>query len=722
MKKLFYLLLALPMMLAACEEAPVNEPTGPNTPDGPDGPDVPVVEEPKLSLTSEATLSFSEEGGEGVITYTLENKKEDVELSATCEADWVSAPVVGETITFTVSANEGEARQTKIVVSYETQTFEVAIAQAAVAETPVVDYEMSWARRADSAYYEMPNNYFYLTFGDANETLYFTLALVGTESQYILQAGTYSTVSENLLLQGTELFIFDGERIISFTTGRATVTYEDEIYTLDIYLTGDDNVTYHITYEGIIEKMEANIPTGPQNFEPVAVEAVVFAPGNFVLKLFVDNYYAHELDMYDLAGKSSDYLSEGRYVLGADDELQYISEWAQYSIGNGQQAVITAAEIEITHHSNNTSRIQGFIESELGHHIDFDWNGPVLGFDLTGYETPEALKNLNFEATYLSGELYTSSQLGGLAPNNYYFTLSDAVIDRNNPVPNSTYFYFDLYSDTLTEDNTIPYGTYPVDVTSSWQAGTVSLGKTYGFKINSSGTDYAARYLYTGGVVVVSENKIEAEFTTEQGTTVTVTYEGDLAITAYSSGDDDDDQGSDSNITTDATFNCTNVTMSANYYGDYYTPDTDNYTVRLYEDPNMLSGVFIQLELLADPTADDWDLTYHALQDLSMKDPEDYINSFIPGYIQDGYTYASWYGVLNGNGGYSYEFAPIYGGTVDIVKNDDGSRTFIFDCTDDAGVKITGTMKTMAETPAAMMSAKGGNKAMYSIPQSLVVR
>ena len=102
MKKLFYLLLALPMMLAACEEAPVNEPTGPNTPDGPDEPDAPVVEEPKLTLTSEATLSFSEEGGEGVITYTLENKKEDVELSATCEADWVSAPVAGETITFTV--------------------------------------------------------------------------------------------------------------------------------------------------------------------------------------------------------------------------------------------------------------------------------------------------------------------------------------------------------------------------------------------------------------------------------------------------------------------------------------------------------------------------------------------------------------------------------------------------------------------------------------------
>ena len=171
MKKLFYLLLALPMMLAACEEAPVNEPTGPNTPDGPDGPDAPVVEEPKLTLTSEATLEFSEEGGEGVITYTLENKKENVELSATCEADWVSAPVVGETITFTVRANEGEARQTKIVVSYETQSFEVAIAQAAVAETPVVDYEMSWARRADSAYYGMPNNYFNLTFGDANETL-----------------------------------------------------------------------------------------------------------------------------------------------------------------------------------------------------------------------------------------------------------------------------------------------------------------------------------------------------------------------------------------------------------------------------------------------------------------------------------------------------------------------------------------------------------------------
>lgn len=712
MKKLFYLLLALPMMLVACGEDPIEEPTGPGA----------TENEPKLTLTSKATLEFSEEGGEGVITYTLENEKEGVSLTATCEADWVSAPEVGETITFVVEANEGEARQTTIVVAYESESFEVLIKQAEKAvEAETFEYEMSWARRVSSTYYDMPYNYFYLTFGDADESLQFTLALVAGGGEYILPAGTYSTISEDLLLQGTELFTFADERLVSFKTGRATVAVEGNIYSLDIYLTGEDNNVYHVTFEGEIQKMDVDVPSGSQVFEPWGVEAVVFTPGNFVLKLYVDNYYAHELDMYDLAGKSSNYLAEGRYVLGAEDELQYIGNWAQYYIGGGKSTLITAAEIEITHHSNGTSRIKGFIESELGHQITFDWSGEVYGFDLYGYKTPEILQNLNFEAKYLSGELYSSSQLGGIAPNNYYFTLSDAVIDRGNPVPNSTYFYFDLYSDVLNEDGTIPAGTYTLDMTTSWLADTVSVGKTYGFKINSSGTDYAARYLYTDGVVVVGQDKIEAEFTTEQGTTVTITYEGELKITPYDSGDDEQENVY-SNLASDAHFNCTNVYMSANYYGDYYTADTDNYTIRLYQDSNMMAGVFIQLELLADPTADDWALNYHALMDNSFSNPEDYVNSFIRGYIQDGYTYASWYGVLNGNGGFSYDFGPLSGGTVDIVKNDDGSRTFTFDCTDDAGHKITGTMVTKATSTASVMSAKGGDKAVYSLPQSVVVR
>ena len=120
MKKLFYLLLALPFVAASCEN---EEPITP-------------VNDPVLTLTSEASMEFAAEGAEGIITYSLQNAKEGVELTATCEAAWVSTPVVGETITFTVAANEGEARETKVVVAYDTQSFEVTVKQVAKTEEP----------------------------------------------------------------------------------------------------------------------------------------------------------------------------------------------------------------------------------------------------------------------------------------------------------------------------------------------------------------------------------------------------------------------------------------------------------------------------------------------------------------------------------------------------------------------------------------------------------
>ncbi len=129
LKNLFYLLLAAPLAFAACNETPEPEPQP-----------QPEVEEPKLTLTSDATMEFEATGGEGVITYTLENAVEGTELTATCEADWVTDVTVGETVTFVVNENEAEeARETKVVVAYGELSFEVAVKQAAKqAEAPKV--------------------------------------------------------------------------------------------------------------------------------------------------------------------------------------------------------------------------------------------------------------------------------------------------------------------------------------------------------------------------------------------------------------------------------------------------------------------------------------------------------------------------------------------------------------------------------------------------------
>lgn len=127
MKKLFYLLLALPLVFAACEQTEEPKPQ--------------IEKEAVLTLTSNATMDFTAEGGKGVITYTAEMKEVTREaapatVEATCEADWVTDLVVAENITFTVAANEGEARETKIVATFADKSFEVAVKQAKKEDKP----------------------------------------------------------------------------------------------------------------------------------------------------------------------------------------------------------------------------------------------------------------------------------------------------------------------------------------------------------------------------------------------------------------------------------------------------------------------------------------------------------------------------------------------------------------------------------------------------------
>ena len=124
LRNLFFALLALPLAFVACEPAPEPEPQPEPKPE-------PGVNTPVLTLTSNDVLDFEAEGGIGFIRYTLENAVEGVELNATCEADWVTDLVAGDNVVFKVVANEGEARTTKVVVSYDTQSFEVTVNQAA---------------------------------------------------------------------------------------------------------------------------------------------------------------------------------------------------------------------------------------------------------------------------------------------------------------------------------------------------------------------------------------------------------------------------------------------------------------------------------------------------------------------------------------------------------------------------------------------------------------
>ena len=151
MKKLFYLLLALPLAFVACEEPE----------QGVDDP----VKDPVLNVT-ETTLDFEAKGGAGVINYSVENAVEGTEVEATCEADWVTDLTVAETITFTVTANEAEeAREATITVAYGELSKSVTVKQEGEqpkpntpvfeAVTAVVEYD--WNTTMGEVEYKLEN-------------------------------------------------------------------------------------------------------------------------------------------------------------------------------------------------------------------------------------------------------------------------------------------------------------------------------------------------------------------------------------------------------------------------------------------------------------------------------------------------------------------------------------------------------------------------------------
>ena len=76
LKNLFYLLLAMPLAFAACNE----------TPDVPPTPDP----EPSFTLTSDATMEFEAQGGEGTITFVYDfTDVNEAMVDIECAADWI---------------------------------------------------------------------------------------------------------------------------------------------------------------------------------------------------------------------------------------------------------------------------------------------------------------------------------------------------------------------------------------------------------------------------------------------------------------------------------------------------------------------------------------------------------------------------------------------------------------------------------------------------------
>lgn len=113
LRNLFYLLLALPVIFASCSKEEAAKPSV------------------NFEITSALSYDADVNGGNFILTYTLENATNDAKPTVTCDAEWILNLKVGTNITFKVAPNYDEARSTAIVVSYKTKSYTITVNQAA---------------------------------------------------------------------------------------------------------------------------------------------------------------------------------------------------------------------------------------------------------------------------------------------------------------------------------------------------------------------------------------------------------------------------------------------------------------------------------------------------------------------------------------------------------------------------------------------------------------
>ena len=242
MKKLFYFLLALPLMFVACGEKgdePKEEPQS----------------REKLELLSAETMEFECVGGQGEITFLYEGNKLNTNgpstpttgkrLSIECEADWISVPtevdVLASAINFEVACNETfEPREATIKASIKELVIEVLVKQAANNEiNGTEEYVEGWAIN-----------------GTMNNWAKERATPMTEENNYFVVKGLELTIEENFN------FIFDGGTKNYGGNGQAAEPnyiydakswgsniHVSEAGRYDIYLS-TDLTTYRIMAEG----------------------------------------------------------------------------------------------------------------------------------------------------------------------------------------------------------------------------------------------------------------------------------------------------------------------------------------------------------------------------------------------------------------------------------------------------------------------------------------
>ena len=183
---------------------------------------------------------------------------------------------------------------------------------------------------------------------------------------------------------------------------------------------------------------------------------------------------------------------------------------------------------------------------------------------------------------------------------NFMVVLSDLGWDEDGwELPNAAYYVLDLYTEIVDGELAIPYGTYALDMTDSCEPNTLSASSSRYILLDEYGWDYTAEAYFVAGSVTVDANGIVAELEDYDGAIHKVAYKGAVTnIVDYS--DEFGGGGGDEILSTlweDWYCNFSDCSLEYTWYGDYYGVGYDNWLLYVY--PNGEVGDGLQLDLLS---------------------------------------------------------------------------------------------------------------------------
>ena len=273
---------------------------------------------------------------------------------------------------------------------------------------------------------------------------------------------------------------------------------------------------------------------------------------------------------------------------------------------------------------------------------------------------------------------------------NYTVCFTDKGMATPNSVGDSNYlYYFDIYSDSIAGfgEDKLPKGVYELDVRNKGNKDSFtsegSYYVVYGDEVNP--------VKFTSGSVTVTDEQIYVDVTTKDGCRHEIIYKGSKTL-----GYDDDAPEQYSTLTEDLIFNQNNVYIRCHYYGDDYGVGCDNWSISSIDDNSSFTGKYFLFTILVDPAKGYTPGAY--LGEYKAYKPEmgsNYAGTFVPGTWR-GFASYSWYvqcdqTFIDWNQG----SAPIVDGTIKFEETATGV-CITFDCVDDAGHRIQGTLSSGA--------------------------